>query len=233
MSLAIYAAPFNENSNDINNNNNDIITEKRQHNKTQKNYYKENFKTKTENFDQNKVNSVLEQIHNKTEEDDEINDKINFNPPPKPESAGVERTITNESMQNMINQNNLNMYKVLGKAPEPNYGGNDNLDLNNFNSNYGDSKEVEDYYKKVLPSYVQQKNVNNKQYYNNSNNTMNYSGNNEDILLQKLNYMINLLEEKQDERTNNVTEEVVLYSFLGIFIIFVIDSFARVGKYVR
>jgi hypothetical protein len=54
-----------------------------------------------------------------------------------------------------------------------------------------------------------------------------------DVLLQKLNYMIHLLEEKQDERTNNVTEEVVLYSFLGIFIIFVIDSFARVGKYVR
>jgi hypothetical protein len=45
--------------------------------------------------------------------------------------------------------------------------------------------------------------------------------------------MINLLEEKQDEKTNNVTEEVVLYSFLGIFIIFIVDSFARVGKYVR
>ena len=45
--------------------------------------------------------------------------------------------------------------------------------------------------------------------------------------------MINLLEDQQDERTNNVTEEVVLYSFLGIFIIFVVDSFARVGKYIR
>jgi hypothetical protein len=45
--------------------------------------------------------------------------------------------------------------------------------------------------------------------------------------------MINLLEQQQDERTNNVTEEVVLYSFLGIFIIFIVDSFARVGKYVR
>ena len=45
--------------------------------------------------------------------------------------------------------------------------------------------------------------------------------------------MINLLEERQDERTNNVTEEVVLYSFLGIFIIFIVDSFARVGKYTR
>jgi hypothetical protein len=53
------------------------------------------------------------------------------------------------------------------------------------------------------------------------------------LLLDKLNYMINLLEEQQDEKTNNVTEEVVLYSFLGIFIIFIVDSFARVGKYVR
>jgi hypothetical protein len=45
--------------------------------------------------------------------------------------------------------------------------------------------------------------------------------------------MISLLEDQQDEKTNNVTEEVVLYSFLGIFIIFVVDSFARAGKYVR
>jgi hypothetical protein len=45
--------------------------------------------------------------------------------------------------------------------------------------------------------------------------------------------MINLLEEQQDERTGNVTEEIVLYCFLGIFIIFIVDSFVRVGKYVR
>lgn len=240
MSLAIYAAPFNENSNNIDNSiNNDIIHEKRQHNKTQKNYYRENFKTNKENFDQNKVNSVLEKLHEKTVDEDEDNERNNFNPPPKPESSGVDRTVTNENMQNMLNQNNLNMYKVLGKAPQPNYeGNNDNLDLNNFNSNYGDKKSVEEYYKTVLPSYVPQKNPNNRQFYgNNENLQMNesamYTGSQQDILLQKLNYMINLLEEKQDERTNNVTEEVVLYSFLGIFIIFVVDSFARVGKYVR
>jgi hypothetical protein len=238
MSLAIYAAPFNENSNNINdsNINNDIIHEKRQHNKTQKNYYKESFKPKKENFDQNKVNSVLEKLHEKTDEDYEETEGNNFNPPPKPQSSGVERTVTNENMQNMLNQNNLNMYKVLGKAPQPNYEEDNNLDLNNFNTNYGDSKSVEEYYKKVLPSYVPQKNLNNRPFYNNNNMQINenmYSGNQQDILLQKLNYMINLLEEKQDERTNNVTEEVVLYSFLGIFIIFVVDSFARVGKYVR
>jgi hypothetical protein len=52
-------------------------------------------------------------------------------------------------------------------------------------------------------------------------------------LLNKLNYMIHMLEEQQDQRTNSVIEELILYFFLGIFIIFVIDSFAKVGKYTR
>jgi len=51
--------------------------------------------------------------------------------------------------------------------------------------------------------------------------------------IQKLNYIIHLLEENRDQRTSNCTEEVVLYSFLGIFVIFLVDSFSRVGKYVR
>ena len=54
-----------------------------------------------------------------------------------------------------------------------------------------------------------------------------------DELLEKLNYMIHLLEEQNDEKTANVTEELILYMFLGIFIIFVLDSFAKMGKYVR
>ena len=37
----------------------------------------------------------------------------------------------------------------------------------------------------------------------------------------------------KDEKTNNVTEELVLYLFLGVFTIFVVDSFARAGKYTR
>ena len=52
-------------------------------------------------------------------------------------------------------------------------------------------------------------------------------------LIEKLNYMIHLLEEQKNEKTENVTEELILYSFLGIFIIFIVDSFARAGKYVR
>jgi len=52
-------------------------------------------------------------------------------------------------------------------------------------------------------------------------------------LMEKINYMIHLLEEQQHEKTNNITEEFILYTFLGVFIIFVVDSFARSGKYTR
>ena len=58
-------------------------------------------------------------------------------------------------------------------------------------------------------------------------------GENKDIMLQKLDRIISLLEDQHDEKTGHVTEELVLYCFLGVFIIFIVDSFARAGKYVR
>jgi hypothetical protein len=52
-------------------------------------------------------------------------------------------------------------------------------------------------------------------------------------LLEKLNYMIYLLEEQKDEKTGQVTEELILYVFLGVFVLFVLDSFFKTGKYSR
>ena len=52
-------------------------------------------------------------------------------------------------------------------------------------------------------------------------------------LLEKVNYMIYMLEQQQNEKTSNITEEFVLYTFLGVFIIFIVDSFTRSGKYIR
>ena len=52
-------------------------------------------------------------------------------------------------------------------------------------------------------------------------------------LMEKINYMIHLLEEQQMEKTNNVMAEFVLYSLLGVFVIYVVDSFSRSGKYMR
>ena len=52
-------------------------------------------------------------------------------------------------------------------------------------------------------------------------------------LIEKMNYMIHLLEQQQSEKTSNITEEFILYTMLGVFIIYIVDSFARSGKYVR
>lgn len=56
---------------------------------------------------------------------------------------------------------------------------------------------------------------------------------NQQQLMEKLNYMIHLLEEQQKEPTQNIMEEFFLYGLLGIFIIYLVDSFTRVGKYTR
>jgi hypothetical protein len=223
MSLAMFAAPFDDNTELNTNNSDNIINQKRRtHSKTYKKYPKEN-------FDTIKVNSVLEKIHGNLDNDDD--DKDTFNPPPPAESAGVNKT--KPLPQNMTSNNDV-MFRTLGRAPQPNYDGSDDLDLNDY-SIYGDNKTNEEYYKRVIPGYTQQKNPVNKPYYS----TANYSQPivpefaTQDVLLQKLNYMITLLEDQQDERTDNVTEEVVLYSFLGIFIIFIADTFVKAGKYVR
>lgn len=232
MSLAMYAAPFDNDSNNDNINEDNVISRKRQtHNKTQKKFPKEG-------FDQQKVNSVLENIHKNSKVDEEENNLGNFNPPPPPESIGAIKKMTTENMQNMMS---AELYNTLGKAPSPSNLDSDsknmNLDLNNYSVNYGDNNLINDYYKKMLPNVDNKIQINphNRQYYQQYRNQLYSQGNDssQDALMKKLNYMISLLEEQQDEKTNNVTEEVVLYSFLGIFIIFIVDSFARAGKYVR
>jgi hypothetical protein len=52
-------------------------------------------------------------------------------------------------------------------------------------------------------------------------------------VMEKINYMIHMLENMEHEKTANIAEEFVLYTLLGVFVIFVLDSFSRSGKYVR
>ena len=48
-------------------------------------------------------------------------------------------------------------------------------------------------------------------------------------LIEKLNYIIHMLEDKKDEKTGHVIEELILYFFLGVFIIFIVDTFTHVA----
>lgn len=228
MSLAYFAASIDDNSNITlpnNSENSDNILNQKRHKKTQRKY------PKIENFDSNKVNSVLDKIHNTNDDDDD--DNFTFNPPPKPESVGVMKTTP--PAQSKVESFVTPLGRTIGKTPTPNYEGSDNLDLNDY-KNYGNDKTIEEYYKSVMPGYNnQQKNVVNRPYYpyREPQNSDIVEQPSQDLLLKKLNYMITLLEEQQDEKTNNVTEEVILYSFLGIFIIFIADTFVRAGKYTR
>jgi len=248
------AAPI-DSENNQNYNNDNPIHKKRQsmssHTKTQKQ------RQPSHDFNPQKVNSVLQSIHNSLPEEEEMGiynphgtavtakHSESFTPlnplnshefPPKPISMGGERTKKPEGMSNM----------EPSMVPVPS-DENEQLELQSYEKNFMNDAQVRDYYRKLVPNYNHEKfnkSENNKNYYvNNSSSKSNYpnfnmmnsdaNDANNQLLIEKLNYMINLLEEQQDQKTNNVTEEVVLYSFLGVFIIFVVDSFARAGKYVR
>jgi hypothetical protein len=236
--LAMSAAPIDNENNQMTQYETPINKKRQNHNKTQK------FRQSSIDFDPQKVNSVLQSIHNSNPDDDSDLGNYNskgssvsakhsddfkplnpFDFPAKPLSVGSERTKKQEGMTTM--EDNL--------VPKPT--DDEDLNLQELQSAFMNDAQVREYYRKLVPSSNSnsKKNENNKQYYASDTNTSPSSASNDSnqVLVEKLNYMINLLEEQQDQKTNSVTEEVVLYSFLGVFIIFVVDSFARVGKYVR
>jgi hypothetical protein len=183
-------------------------------NKTYKNRKTVNF-SQDENFENKtkltNINNLLSKLHDNDDEEDEEN---NFNVTEK--MTNVSETHTNKDLINSELQkmnshvdNNLNNTSILGSAVNSKY------------SNFQDS------YKSNL-EYLN--NLNEKQGGNNSPVSTNYDNNQ---LISKLNYIIHLLEEQHNEKTNHITEELILYLFLGIFIIFVLDSFARASKYIR
>ena len=53
------------------------------------------------------------------------------------------------------------------------------------------------------------------------------------ILVNKIDKLMEMLEEQSEIKTTKKNEEIVLYCFLGIFTIYVLDSFASIGKYSR
>jgi hypothetical protein len=189
-------------------------------------------------------------------------DNSNYYTIPSDNNSRLSSQSNQQNQSNQSNQQNQSTQQnQSNQSNHPNASNYlDSIEYNNLNNNYGDSKTIEEYYKKFSPNYSygtvsnwnrnaqsqSQSNMNNKKIYANGNidnssspflpslmSSSSHTNNENSILIEKLNYMIHLLEEQQDERTNNVTEEVILYCFLGVFMIFIVDSFTRVGKYVR
>ena len=241
MSLAITAAPLEH----FDTNDNNSIRQKRQQirqNQPQTSLYQHGNKTRKQNvknnkmndtfIDNDKVNSVLASIHKGFSDEDDEDSFLNI----QPLSASSEKPSSKDKVSKIEQMTNQNENDGLVPIPlEKN-----EMDLQKLESNYMNEDEVEKYYQKLMPGYEMNDSKKYMRQYNNINeqdNSTQYNKNNKNNtntpVIDKLNYIINLLEDQQDQRTNNVTEEVILYSFLGVFIIFVVDGFTRVGKYVR
>ena len=189
------------------------------------------------------LGNLMSKIHENTEEDDEYSNNNNYSANVIDES--ISKSLTSslnselEKIQKMrqsgnniphnvfFNNNELNNSPV--QSPNQNIGENSiqnpTNNNNSFNSSLlgniaktGDFSNFNDSYNlKYNPS-------------SQNANSLNYDNNK---LLSKLEYIIHLLEEQHNEKTNYITEELILYLFLGIFILFVLDSFAKASKYVR
>ena len=243
MSLAMTAQSIENSDYNNNDNKNCINDRKRQtNNKTQK-----RMPASFNDIDHSKVQNVLNSIH-KNLSDDIDNNLGDYNPrnnsstpvnssyaPINPLAPPASMRQRQEPEQKEGNKEGMSNYDYNTDdvdnysnkfVPQPVQ--NDNMDLQDLQGVYMNNEQVKRYYKNLVPNLPTMNKTNTD---NRTNINTNFDTNN--VLIDKLNYMINLLEEQQDERTNNVTEEVILYSFLGVFIIFVVDGFARVTRYTR
>jgi hypothetical protein len=205
-------------------------THKNVNNMTEKSYYS------------NKVNDVLSKIHSQIYSDnvDELDDTYgSFEPISRPTPMKTGNKEVEEFSQMTSNPQNVMSQMDSVPSYKP-------VVYDQLNQTYSPSPpqmKTQAPITNPYPEYGQHTQSNPNPYYQRTTkldafpmvNDVSYNGydQNNKLLMEKLNYMIHLLEETHDEQTNNVLEEVILYSFLGIFIIFLIDNFIKVGRYVR
>jgi hypothetical protein len=179
----------------------------------------------------NNVKNMIGSIHNNSNELSDDIDLADFNPPPHAEIYSMRNQSQSQiqkgiEIANMGELNpNVSNYHVtqldvgeekLGPVNVEGFASGEGYSKGTTTVTYTGANNYVGPYKQTVPYYTQMSQVGNK-----------------DQLLEKLNYMIHLLEEQQDEKTGHVMEELILYSFLGVFLIFIVDSFARAGKYKR
>ena len=177
---------------------------KKSNNKTYKNRKSVNFDTSSDEPVKTKINNVTN-ILSKLHSSNEEEDNTNFQ-----DNLLQEKSKNYENSMSNINIINNEMNKM------------NSIDSNNISNTIYNS-QANNVYSNLDDSY--------KSNYNFINQETTLNSNKE--LLSKLYYIVHLLEEQHNEKTNHITEELILYLFLGIFIIFVLDSFARSSKYTR
>jgi hypothetical protein len=164
-----------------------------------------------------RVNDIINKMSSVSAENDGAK-LADFNPPPKPNIQLKKDLQTgwvklDEQIPNLENPLQMPAPSFSEKSVNPYIVNNSNvIGLGNYQQVYDPSNiEYKPYYAKMGLG----------------------AGSSDSKVMEKINYMIHLLENQENEKTANITEEFILYTFLGVFIIFVLDSFSRTGKYVR
>ena len=218
--LALCAAPFD---------NNDIPppinSEKKRNgkNKTIKKAIKEPMENKAKKV----TSAMISNLHEQPENTD--NSTNNYTPPPAAKQSnivGEENEDDQESepinhsdpkpMDSPVNLKQSNIVDEENEETDEPKPLDSPVNLEQFTTI--ESSQANDYFKQHVPYYTQMSE---------------HPISSKDELLTKLDKILHLLQEHKDEQTGHVTEELVLYSFLGVFLIFIVDSFARAGKYMR
>jgi len=166
-----------------------------------------------------RVNDIINKMSSVSAYGDNDGDKLaDFNPPPKP-NIQVKKDLQtgwvkpDEKIPNLENPLQMPAPSFSSKSVNPYIVNNANvIGLGNYQQVYDPANvDYKPYYSKMGLG----------------------NGSIDSKLMEKINYMIHLLENQENEKTANMTEEFILYTFLGVFVIFVLDSFSRSGKYVR
>ena len=168
-----------------------------------------------------KVNEILNKI---TSIDNDGNKLADFVPLTNKPDISTERKLVSNDANKYELRRNLNPSELLPQTLQRTQGNSqymaNDMDIN-YLSNYQQTYEAP-------PVFQSQQNNKSRPYYANMG-----VGGHDNKMIEKINYMIHLLEDQHNEKTANITEEFILYVFLGVFVIFTVDSFTRVGKYVR
>jgi hypothetical protein len=225
MSFCVNAAPFNSDNENIS-----TIEKKRIHKKKNKTI------KKTGDSNDSLIADLMSKLHKSPEKEDSDEGELDkFEPLPPPHVNQQERSnsppppdSSQYSAQGLEQPSNQKFSSASGPFPQVPTPSLDTQDFAEDNNSDG-SINTEQY--KNLPSLAAQQYYN--QYVPNYKRMSSSPNEPNNKLLEKINYVIELLEEQHDEKTGHVTEELILYTFLGVFIIFIVDSFARAGKYTR
>ena len=220
-SKALY---MSRNNLEINKNTNDSSN-----NTKSKNNYRKTIKQKQNVPNQSKLVALLKSMDEASDSDDDENENDNYKGGNGIDSSSIESNMSSNylgvSSNQNSNQNNDNT-TYIKDIPTTNGNPISNNMYSSLPSNYANQ-----YYNQFVSAA-------NKGYGSGlgSDNTYDSSMSMsmpKNELIEKLNYIIDLLEEQQDYKTNSILEDLILYAFLGIFIIFIVDSFSKSNKYVR